>query len=194
MEQEKNEKNVKILKTKGKPGTDYALISAAVGVGLILLFVGAISFGEWYTKWRKTNEWQFPIQWVGFIKKLDQNVEDTTVVTEEVIETVKEESKPIWAGKASWYGATKETCLGCDENFIMANGQKLDDRIRTIAFNDLPLGTMVEVTNVDSGLSEIVEVTDTGGFENHGKIADLSKALKDSLKCGDVCNITIQVY
>lgn len=187
-----DDKKIKIIKNKNKPGTDFALISAFVGMGLVVLFVGAITFGEFYTKWRKDNEWQFPIQWVGFIKKINQQDE---VVKEPVVqEIVEEEKKAVWGGKASWYGATKETCLGCDENFIMANGKKLDDRIRTIAFNDLPLGTMVEVTNVDNGLMEIVEVTDTGGFENHGKIADLSKALKDSLKCGDVCNITIQAY
>jgi rare lipoprotein A (peptidoglycan hydrolase) len=189
-ENKKDEKHIKILKKKGKPGTDYALISALVGVGLVVLIVGGISFGEAYAKWRKTHEWQFPIQWVGFVKNIEQP-------KEEVIEIIEEqviESKPTWAGLASWYGATPETCLGCNENFIMANGEKLDDRIRTIAFNEVVLGTKVIVTNTDNGLSEIVEVTDTGGFEKYGKIADLSKALKESLQCADTCNVMIEIY
>jgi hypothetical protein len=187
-----DDKNIKIIKNKTKPGTDFALISAFVGMGLVVLFAGAITFGEFYTKWRKDNEWQFPIQWVGFIKKINQQDE---VVEEPVVqETVEEEKKSVWAGKASWYGATKETCLGCDDNFIMANGKRLDDRIRTIAFNELPLGSMVIVKNVDSGLEEVVEVTDTGGFDGLGRIADLSLALKNSLKCSDLCNVMIEEY
>lgn len=163
--------------------TDYYLLLLGIIFGLFLIAVGF----EAYAKWRMDYEWQFPIKWIGIKKEREKEV-----VIEEVV--VEAEASKIWGGKASWYGATPENCLGCDENFIMANGQKLDDRIRTIAFNELPLGTRVLVKNVDNGLEEVVEVTDTGGFNNYGKIADLSKALKESLNCGDTCNITIEEY
>ena len=156
-------------------------------IGTILL-VGALYGMECYAKFRSENEWQFPIRWTGFFKPVEREKEVVLVNTETV------ETKHVWAGKASWYGATPEACVGCDENFIMANGQKLDDRIRTIAFNELPLGSMVLVKNVDNGLEEVVEVTDTGGFDGLGRIADLSLALKNSLNCGGLCNITIEEY
>jgi rare lipoprotein A (peptidoglycan hydrolase) len=97
-----------------------------------------------------------------------------------------------WFGEASWYGAKPEWCLGCDSNFIMANGERLDDSKMTLAFNELPLGSMVRVTNTVTGKSEIAEVTDTGGFERLGRIADLSLALKNALGCEGLCQVFIE--
>lgn len=154
-------------------------------IGTVLL-VTALYGMECYAKFRSENEWQFPAVWVGFFKPVEKE--------KEIVIKEKEKTKSIWAGKASWYGASPEACVGCDENFIMANGKRLDDRIRTIAFNELPLGSMVVVKNVDSGLEEVVEVTDTGGFDGLGRIADLSLALKNSLKCSDLCNVMIEEY
>lgn len=175
----------KKIKEKGEKPFDSLtfVLPVVIGMVAILLILTGI---EAYAKWRMDNEWQFPIKWIGLVKEREKEV---------VIEEVEvEKTKKIWGGKASWYGATPETCVGCNENFIMANGEKLDDRIRTIAFNELPLGSKVIVKNVDNGLEEIVEVTDTGGFDGLGRIADLSKALKESLKCGDLCSITIEEY
>ena len=175
----------KTKKGEGNIDSFSFVLPVVIGMVAILLILTGI---EAYAKWRMDNEWQFPIQWIGLVREREKEV-----VVEEVILEV-EETKKIWGGEASWYGATPETCVGCDENFIMANGEKLDDRIRTIAFNELPLGSKVIVKNVDNGLEEIVEVTDTGGFDGLGRIADLSKALKESLKCGDLCNVMIEEY
>jgi rare lipoprotein A (peptidoglycan hydrolase) len=92
-----------------------------------------------------------------------------------------------WRGKASYY--TREKCLGCHPQRIMANGEPLDDSALTVAFNRAPLGTYLRITNTDNGQSVIAEVTDTGGFEKHGKIADLNLGAKNALQCPDTCNV-----
>lgn len=92
-----------------------------------------------------------------------------------------------WLGKASYY--TREKCIGCHPQRIMANGQPLDDAALTVAFNHAPLGTHLKITNTDNGQSIIAEVTDTGGFEKHGKIADLNLGAKNALQCPDTCNV-----
>lgn len=92
-------------------------------------------------------------------------------------------------GKASYY--SEDGCIGCDPDRIMANGERLDDDRPTVAYNHLPLNTRVTITNLGNGKTVTVPVTDRGGFEAHGKIADLSLATKNALQCGDVCLITI---
>lgn len=75
-------------------------------------------------------------------------------------------------------------CLGCDPNFIMANGQPLDDNAMTIAVppRTLPMGTKVKLTNTDNGKEVIAEVTDTGGFAKYNRIADLTLAVGNALE------------
>lgn len=98
----------------------------------------------------------------------------------------------VWEGKASWYGTGEKECLGCHPEMIMANGQKLDDTKHTIAFNRLPLGSKVRVYNVDNGLFVDATVTDTGGFERHDKIADLTKAVRDAIGGKSTTNVRIE--
>lgn len=85
-----------------------------------------------------------------------------------------------WQGKVSHY--SREGCLGCSATLTMANGQPLDDNAMTIAFNHLPMNTKVRLTNLDNGKSVIATVTDTGGFERLGRIADLVPAVKNALE------------
>jgi rare lipoprotein A (peptidoglycan hydrolase) len=61
----------------------------------------------------------------------------------------------------------------------------------TLAFNQLSLGSKVTVTNIQTGNSQEAEVTDTGGFERLGRIADLSKGLKEAINCTDLCEVEI---
>ena len=82
--------------------------------------------------------------------------------------------KSEWIGKVSTY--SRKGCLGCSKTLTMANGEPLDDNRLTIAFNRLPLNTQVKITNLDTGASVIATVTDRGGFERHGRIADLTIA------------------
>jgi len=76
----------------------------------------------------------------------------------------------------------------------MANGEVLDDMKKTLAFNDAPLGTEVKVTNMSNGVSTQATVTDTGGFKELGRIADLSVATKKVIGCNDLCQVKVEVF
>lgn len=73
----------------------------------------------------------------------------------------------------------------------MANGRPLADEALTVAFNKLPLGSIVHITNVKNGASVSAEVADTGGFERHGRIIDLTPAVRDALRCGGLCEVIV---
>ena len=92
-------------------------------------------------------------------------------------------------GEASWYSV--DGCLGCNPSRIMANGQRLDDNAYTIACNDYLLGTKVLVKNTENDLFVEAVVTDTGGFGKYGRVADLSKATKEAIGCGGLCQVEI---
>lgn len=96
-----------------------------------------------------------------------------------------------WVGKASWYG--ENGCLGCSATLTMANGQRLDDTKMTVAFNRAPLGSQLQITNTTTNLTTTATITDTGGFERHGKIIDLVPAVRDAIGCGSVCDVEITV-
>lgn len=97
----------------------------------------------------------------------------------------------INSGNASYYSI--DGCLGCNPGRIMANGEKLDDGRLTLAYNHLPMNTVVTIRNTVTGATVRATVTDTGGFERHGKIADLSVATRDALGCGSTCPIAIEL-
>lgn len=99
-------------------------------------------------------------------------------------------------GTASYY--SKDGCLGCNANQIMANGEKFQEGDFTLAMNHLPLNTLVRVTNTDNDIRVVARVTDTGCFNQKGRdmnakngvictnnldrIADLSKALAEAIE------------
>ena len=98
----------------------------------------------------------------------------------------------ILEGEATIYTDTIEGCLGCkpyyDENgelyFIMANGERLDSKKRTVACGVgtsckvFPIGTTVVVQNLENGMFTTAEVTDTGGFGKlYGRILDMTPAV-----------------
>jgi rare lipoprotein A len=100
-------------------------------------------------------------------------------------------SKRSWNGKVSHY--SRAGCLGCSPTLTMANGRPLDDDKSTIAFNYLPLGSMVKITNLDNGKNIIAEVTDTGGFNRLGRIADLTPKVYSAIESKtDVSQILIE--
>lgn len=94
-------------------------------------------------------------------------------------------------GVASYY--SREGCIGCSENMIMANGKPLDDSKLTVAYNRAKLGARVEITNRNTGAKVEATVTDRGGFERHGKIIDLTIATRDALGCGDTCQVKVRI-
>jgi 3D (Asp-Asp-Asp) domain-containing protein len=102
----------------------------------------------------------------------------------------------ILEGEATIYTDTIEGCLGCkpyyDENgklyFIMANGERLDSKKRTVACGVgtscevFPLGTTVVVQNLENGMFTTAEVTDTGGFGRlYGRILDMTPAVANQI-------------
>ena len=80
------------------------------------------------------------------------------------------DAKPILVdtGLASWYGAPYHNRHG-------SNGKIYDMNAMTAAHRTLPLGSIVRVTNVKTGHSAIVRITDRGPFIE-GRILDLSLA------------------
>jgi rare lipoprotein A len=78
--------------------------------------------------------------------------------------------KPLFVetGLASWYGAPYNHHRG-------SNGEVYNMHAMTAAHRTLPLGSTVRVTNLKTGHSAVVEITDRGPFIA-GRILDLSQA------------------
>lgn len=78
-------------------------------------------------------------------------------------------------GKASYYS------IKCNGGTKTASGEKLVDSSNTIAHKTLPFGTLVKVTNLKNGRSEVVKVTDRGPYR-HGRIIDVTIGVAKKLK------------
>jgi rare lipoprotein A len=80
------------------------------------------------------------------------------------------DAKPLetQTGAASWYGAPYHNRRG-------SNGQIYNMHAMTAAHRTLPLGSIVRVTNMKTGHSALVRITDRGPFVK-GRILDLSYA------------------
>lgn len=76
-------------------------------------------------------------------------------------------------GEASYYG---EYFYGR----TMADGTPMDPEANIAASRTLPLGSIVEVTNLQNGKSEIVEIRDRGPYIR-GRIIDLSPRVAEKL-------------
>ena len=70
------------------------------------------------------------------------------------------------AGEASWYGIE-------ERGRPTASGEPMDPGALTAAHRTLPFGTIVEVTNVESGASVQVRINDRGPFVG-SRVIDLS--------------------
>jgi len=73
-------------------------------------------------------------------------------------------------GQASWYGGDGDGFEGRPT----ANGEIFDPEALTAAHKTLPLGTVIQVENLDNGKKVLVRVNDRGPFVR-GRILDLSK-------------------
>jgi rare lipoprotein A len=84
--------------------------------------------------------------------------------------TIPADAKPIYAetGTASWYGPPYHNRRG-------SNGEVYNMNAMTAAHRTLPLGSIVRVTNVKTGRSTLVRITDRGPFIP-GRLLDLSLA------------------
>jgi len=88
-----------------------------------------------------------------------------------------EQVTPAWSeeGLASWYGGGD----GFDGK-PTASGEIFDTFQFTAAHRDLPLGTIVDVTNVETGTTVRVRINDRGPFVR-GRIIDLSRSAAQRL-------------
>ena len=62
-----------------------------------------------------------------------------------------------------------------------ASGERYDPAALTAASPDLPFGTRVRVTRLDTGASVVVRVNDRGPFRDRSRILDLSRAAAERL-------------
>ena len=82
--------------------------------------------------------------------------------------TVQGKPTSVEVGMSSWYGPPYDHQKG-------ANGEIYDQNAMTAAHRTLPMGTIIRVTNLATGQSAVVKITDRGPFI-HGRILDLSLA------------------
>lgn len=85
------------------------------------------------------------------------------------------DAKPLWSetGVASWYGAPYH-------NRRASNGEVYDMHAMTAAHRTLPLGSVVRVTDLKTGASAVVRITDRGPFIE-GRVIDLSRSAADKI-------------
>lgn len=98
---------------------------------------------------------------------------------------VEPEKKEL--GKASYYAKMFE-------GRKTANGERFSNSKLTAAHKELPLGTIVKVTNLQNGRSVEVRINDRGPFVK-GRIIDLSEKAFDEIaerKLG-VVRVSVQV-
>jgi rare lipoprotein A len=83
-------------------------------------------------------------------------------------------SGEVRRGKASYYGREFH-------GRKMADGTPMNPRANIAASKTLPLGAKVEVTNLENGKSETVEIRDRGPYVD-GRIIDLSPKVAEKLE------------
>ena len=91
-------------------------------------------------------------------------------------------------GKASWYS------IHSNGGTVTASGKKLNNSDNTAAHKTLPLGTKIKVTNLKSGKSEVVTITDRGPYTK-GRILDVTVGVAEKLgfKKSGITTIKLEV-
>lgn len=105
----------------------------------------------------------------------------------------------VLQGEASYY--SRAGCLGCSASLTMANGQPLNDNALTMAIGADKkhfVGRKAKVTNLVTGKSVVVTITDTGGFykaKYGNRVADLTIATKQAIGMnGGVGQVRVEVF
>jgi rare lipoprotein A len=99
-----------------------------------------------------------------------KNPSTTSAGTEATSSQLEPHGKPVSSevGIASWYGPPYNNHKGAD-------GTIYDQNAMTAAHRELPMGSIVRVTNLNNNQSVFVRITDRGPFID-GRIIDLSLA------------------
>ncbi len=74
-----------------------------------------------------------------------------------------------------------------------ANGERFDKNAKTAAHRSLPFHTVARVTNLDTGQSVKVRITDRGPHVK-GRIIDLSSGAASSIGMGDKAAVRVEVF
>lgn len=82
--------------------------------------------------------------------------------------------RTVQHGKASWYSI--KTNYGTQT----ASGERLSNEASTAAHKTLPMGTLVRVTNIANGKSEVVRINDRGPYTK-GRIIDVTVGCAERL-------------
>lgn len=100
----------------------------------------------------------------------NEQPENATDAAANASDRTSSDAKPISVetGLASWYGAPYH-------NRRSSDGKIYDMNAMTAAHRTLPLGSVVRVTNLKTGSSAVVRITDRGPFIK-GRVLDLSLA------------------
>lgn len=98
-----------------------------------------------------------------------------------------ESHRAIWTqtGVASWYGPPYDRHRG-------ANGEIFDQNMLSAAHRELPLGSLLRVTNLRNGQSSVMRVTDRGPFVP-GRVLDLSVASAKAIGVWGPGTATVQI-
>jgi rare lipoprotein A len=94
-------------------------------------------------------------------------------------------SGKVRRGKASYY----------HDKFAgrkMADGTPMNPNANIAASKTLPLGTKAEVTNLENGKSEVVEIRDRGPYVD-GRIVDVSPKVADKLELKEAGVVPVEV-
>lgn len=90
-----------------------------------------------------------------------------------------------YTGRATWYGPGFHGRRAAD-------GSIFDQNAMTAASNIEPLGSVVRVTNLNTGRAVEVRITDTGGFA-HPKVIDLSRGAASKIGGVRAGNFPVQI-
>jgi rare lipoprotein A len=93
-------------------------------------------------------------------------------------------------GYATWYGTSPG-----QEGGPTASGERFHRSALTAAHRTLPMGTVVRVTELNSGRSVVVRINDRGPYGDKSRIIDLSQAAAKQLGIIDagVAPVTIEI-
>jgi rare lipoprotein A len=88
-------------------------------------------------------------------------------------------------GLASWYGN--------EQGRHTASGETFNPHLLTAAHRHLPFGTIVQVTNLNNGLSVQVRINDRGPYADDDRIIDVSSAAADILQMKQAGIVPVEV-
>ena len=201
---------------RGKHLTPYAALSLVAALVTLTAFPAPALAFEVALPYSPLPKLTLPVQLEGHLPEYSFRESGTVIAMGPVITTpgsweqrrhlaaapkaVAPPSGPVtMEGEASYY--SRAGCLGCNAARTMANGQPLNDGALTMAIGADKkhlVGRTATVTNLVTGQTAQVTITDTGGFHQaqYGhRVADLTIATKQAIGMnGGVGQVRVEVH